>query len=436
MKSGVKLWNQAKKIIPGGNQLLSKRSEMFLPNLWPAYYSKAKGCEVWGLDGRQYIDLGPMSVGTCVLGYADKDVNRQVKKVIDNGNMSSLNAPEEVELAKLLVKIHPWAQMVRYVRTGGEAATVAIRIARAKTRKDLVLFCGYHGWHDWFLSSNLADNKALDGHLLPGLNPLGVPRVLKGTSYPFEFNNTKQFLQLIQKYNDKVGVVIMEPLRDRRPTKEFLNTIDKTCKKLGIVLIIDEVSMGFRLNEGGVHLQLGIEPDIAFFAKSMSNGYPMGAVIGKKEVMQVAQETFISSTYWSDRIGPAAALATIKKLKRCHVYNYIQNIGREIKNGWQAKAKKNGIKINIYGTDVVGHFAFQYNKQLVLKTLFTQLMLDEGFLATTAFYASYAHKKEHLRKYLKALDRTFSFMAKVIKEGKPEKYLKGPVCHADFKRLT
>jgi len=180
MGKSQELYRKAKKIIPGGTQLLSKRPEMFLPELWPAYYDKAKGCEVWDLDGKKYIDMSTMGVGSCILGYADDDVNKAVKSAVDRGNMCTLNAPEEVELAELLLKLHPWAEMVRYARTGGESMMIAVRIARAKSGKDTVLFCGYHGWHDWYLSSNLADEKSLDGHLLPGLNPLGVPRALKG----------------------------------------------------------------------------------------------------------------------------------------------------------------------------------------------------------------------------------------------------------------
>ena len=430
------LYKEAKKLIPGGTQFLSKRPEMFLPELWPAYYSRAKGCEIWDLDGEKYIDMSLMSVGTCILGYADKDVDSEVKNAIKKGNISTLNAPEEVELAKIILKIHPWAQMVRYARTGGESAAIAIRIARAKTQKDVVLFCGYHGWHDWYLSSNLAHKKALDGHLLPGLNPLGVPRCLKGTSFPFKFNDTQEFLKLIKKHKNKVGAVIMEPLRHYPPQKKFINTIIKTTRRLGIVLIIDEVSMGWRLNEGGAHLQLNIEPDIAVFGKAISNGYPLGVIIGKKEIMQVAQDTFISSTYWTDRIGPVAALATIKKLKKFKVYNHLQKIGKKIQKEWQSLAQKHNLKIDVFGTCPISHFQFKYKDPLVLKTLFTQQMLKEGFLATDAIYVSYAHKKRHVNKYLKAAEKVFGFIAKAIKEGEPEKYLKGPVCHAGFKRLN
>ena len=430
------LYKKGKKIIPGGTQLLSKRPEMFLPDLWPAYYDKAKGCKVWDLDGNEYIDMSYMGIGTCILGYADEDINAAVKKAINKGNMSTLNCPEEVELAELLCELHPWAEMVRYVRTGGEAMSIAVRIARAKTGKDLVLFCGYHGWHDWYLSANLADDEALDGHLLPGLKPKGVPRGLKGTAFPFNYNDRDAFLELIDKYKDDIGVVVMEPIRNYYPKEGFLETIREITKKLGIVLIFDEVTSGWRLNVGGAHLNFGIEPDIAVFAKAISNGYPMAAIIGKPEVMEVAQDSFISSTYWTERIGPVAALATIKKLKRDNIPEHLINIGKEVQEGWKKLSEKHGLNTTVSGINPLGHFSFNYDNPLILKTLFTQLLLENGFLATTAFYASFAHKDEHVEKYLEAVDEAFNFISKAIKEGNPEKYLKGPICHAGFRRLV
>lgn len=430
------LYKKAKKIIPGGTQLLSKRPEMFLPDLWPTYYDKAKGCKVWDLDGNEYIDMSYMGIGACILGYADEDINAAVKKVINKGNMSTLNCPEEVELTELLCELHPWAEMARYARTGGEAMSIAVRIARAKTGKDLILFCGYHGWQDWYLSSNLADDKALDGHLLPGLEPKGVPRGLKGTAIPFNYNDRDGFLKLINKHKGDIGLVVMEPIRNYYPKEEFLKTIREITKKLGIILIFDEVTSGWRLNMGGAHLNFGIEPDIAVFAKAISNGYPMAAIIGKPEVMEVAQDSFISSTYWTERIGPVAALATIKKLKRNNIPEHLINIGKEVQEGWKKLSEKHGLNITVSGINPLGHFSFNYGNPLVLKTLFTQLLLENGFLATNAFYASYAHKKEHVEKYLEAVDEVFDFISKAIKEGNPEKYLKGPICHAGFRRLT
>lgn len=436
MGKAQNLYKIAKGLIPGGTQLLSKRPEMFLPGLWPAYYRKAKGCEIWDLGGKRYLDMSSMGVGSCILGYADDDVNRAVKSVIDGGNMATLNAPEEVELARVLLELHPWAQMVRYARGGGEAMAIAVRIARAYSKNDIVLFCGYHGWHDWYLSANIASNKALDGHLLAGLAPLGVSRKLKGTAYPFKYNDTKSFLRLINKHKNKVGAVVLEAVRNYYPEKEFIRTLRKVTRDLNIPLIVDEVSSGFRLNIGGAHLLFNLKPDMAVFAKGISNGFPMAAIIGKKSVMGAAQDSFISSTYWTERIGPAAALAAIKKMKEKKVPLYLIRIGKKVQAGWKGSALRHGIKIEVSGIPPLGHFSFLYKNPLVLKTLFTQFMLKKGFLATTAFYASFAHKEVLIDKYLKAADEAFVFIAEAIASGAPEKRLKGPVCHSGFRRIT
>ncbi len=436
MKKRQNLYKKAKKIIPGGTQLLSKRPELHLPDFWPAYYDKAKGCELWDLNGKKYIDMSYMGIGSSILGYADKDVDDAVKNAIDSGSMSTLNCPEEVELAELLCDIHPWAEMVRFARTGGEAVAVAVRIARAKTEKDLVLFCGYHGWHDWYLAANISDDKALDGHLLQGLESKGVPRVLKGTAIPFNYNDTAGFLKLINEHGNNIAAVIMEPLRNFYPVKGFLETVRDETKKKNIVLVFDEITSGWRLNWGGAHLKFGIKPDIAVFGKAISNGYPMSAILGIQEVMQEAQNTFISSTYWTERIGPVAALATINKLKDNNVFEHLMDIGKKIQQGWRELALKNKLKINVSGIYPLGHFSFEYKNPLVLKTLFTQIMLEKGFLATNAFYASYAHKQKHVESYLTAVDTAFDFISIAIKEGDPEKHLNGPICHSGFKRLA
>lgn len=435
MGKGQELYKKAKTLIPGGTQLLSKRPEQFLPEQWPAYYSKAKGCEVWDLDGNKYIDMSFMGIGACTLGYADEDVNAAVSRAIENGNMCTLNAPEEVELAELLLEIHPWADMVRYARGGGDAMSIAVRIARAATGKDIILFSGYHGWHDWYLAANLADDKALDGQLLPGLSPTGVSRGMKGTSYPFFYDNKEQFLELIRKYGDRIAGVVLEAVRNIEPDPEFFAILEQETKQLGVPLIVDEVSSGFRLNTGGAHLVIGLHPDMAVFAKGMSNGYPMGAVIGKKEFMDAAQETFISSTYWTESIGPVAALASIKKMLNNKVQEHLVACGKFIQNGWSTLADKHGLDIHVGSIYPLSHFDFKENS-LVLKTLFIQEMLKKGFLATNSYYSSYAHKQEHLDKYLNAVDDVFAFIAQATKEGNLNKYLNGPVCHSGFKRLS
>ena len=430
------LYTKAKKLIPGGTQLLSKRPEMYLPHYWPSYYEKAKGCEIWDLDGNKYVDMSYMGIGSCILGYADEDINETVKNAIDKGSMSTLNSPEEVELAEILCDLHPWADMVRYTRTGGEAMSVAVRIGRAKTGKDTVLFCGYHGWHDWYLAANLADDKAIDGHLLPGLDPAGVPKALRGTAYPFAYNDTMGFLDLIDKHKNSIGVIVLESIRNYQPEREFVDTIRQVTIDLGAVLVFDEITAGWRLNMGGAHLLLKVEPDIAVFGKAISNGFPQGVVVGKRYVMESAQDSFISSTYWTERIGPTASIATIKKMKEKNVPDHLIKVGQKIQDGWKSSAAKHQLRIKVAGIYPLGHFAFEYENPLVLKTLFTQVMLDRGFLATNGFYASYAHKDEHVKMYLEAADDAFLFISNAIEEGNPEKYLKGPVCHSGFKRLT
>lgn len=433
---GLALWKRAKKIIPGGSQLLSKRSEMFLPEQWPSYYKRARGIEVWDLDGNKYLDFSNMSVGSCTLGYADPDVNLAVKSGIDNGSMATLNCPEEVELAELLCKLHPWARMVRFARTGGESMAIAVRIARAHSGRDKVAVCGYHGWSDWYLAANLGNKKSLDGHLLPGLDPAGVPRGLQGTTLTFSYNDIGALEKLIKKHRD-IGVIVVESLRHEEPKDNFLLKVRKIADQIGAVLIFDEISIGWRLNLGGAHLLYGVNPDIAVFAKAMSNGYPMAAVIGKEKVMQTAQKTFISSTYWSERIGPVAALATIKKMKKVRLSKHLKKIGRMIGDGWSKLAKKHGLKIKILGPEALITFSFDYgDESQAIRTLFTQEMLKKGFLASGSVYVSYAHKENQVKKYLSAVDAVFDFLKKAITGKKVMALLNGPVAHAGFKRLT
>jgi len=430
------LYHRGRQRIPGGTQLLSKRPEMFAPEQWPAYYSRAKGVEVWDLDGRRYIEMSLSGIGACVLGYADPDVDAAARDAIDRGNMSTLNSPEEVELADLLCELHPWADMVRYGRCGGEAMAMAVRIARAHMRRDKVAFCGYHGWHDWYLAANLADDDRLDGHLLPGLEPAGVPRGLAGTALPFRYNQIGDLEAIVAQHRDALAAIVMEPVRNHEPQGGFLEQVREIATRIGVVLIFDEVSSGLRLNCGGAHMVYGVHPDIAVFAKALGNGYPMAAVIGRGSVMQAAQSTFISSTYWTDRIGPAAALATLRKFQRANVAAHLADIGTRVQAAWQSAASRAGLAVHVGGIPALSHIAFEYPNAQAVATLFTQLMLDKGFLASKGVYASYAHQPEHVELYLAALDEVFPEIAKAVAAGQVEARLNGPVAHAGFTRLT
>jgi glutamate-1-semialdehyde 2,1-aminomutase len=433
---GPALWDKAKRIIPGGGQLLSKRSEKFLPGLWPAYYAKAKGCEVWDLDGNHFYDFAQMGVGCCVLGYADDDVNAAVIAAVQNGAMCTLNCLEEIELAEKLIQMHPWSEMIRFARTGGEACVIAVRIARAASGRSKVAFCGYHGWHDWYLSANLGNVANLDGQLLPGLEPCGVPRELRETALPFNYNRLDELESIINAYPNEIGVIIMEPERGASPEPGFLEGIRDIATRIGAVLIFDEVTSGFRVNMGGIHLTLGINPDIAVFGKALGNGFPISAVVGCREVMEHAQDTFISSTFWTERIGFAAALATIKKMEDHDVPKHLVRYGNLINETWTKLAQKSGIDIHISGIPPLTHISFKTDDPLAIQTLYTQEMLERGFLLGAAVYTTYAYSDSVIDQFHEQSDLVFRTIAGAIDSGNVKKFLKGEVVHAGFGRLT
>lgn len=435
-QNGVKLWEKAKLLIPGGNQLLSKRSERFLPGLWPSYYSKAKGCEVWDLEGKHYYDFAQMGVGSCVLGYADDNVNAAVINAINNSSMCSLNSFEEVELAEKLMSLHPWANMARFARTGGEACAIAVRIGRAASGRNKIAFCGYHGWHDWYLAANIGDSKGLDGHLLPGLKPLGVPRELKGTALPFHYNNLDELNKIVSDHGKDIGVIIMEPVRSCFPEKEFLKGVREITSKIGAVLIFDEVTSGFRMNLGGIHMNLGVEPDIAIFGKALGNGFPISAIIGRRGVMDCAQDTFISSTFWTERIGFVAALATINKMESNNVPKYLIEYGTQINSGWESIADRNNIEIEISGIPPLTHIVFKAGNPLEVQTLYAQEMLERGYLLGSAVYTTYAYNDEIIKRFIIESDAVFVTIKKALDTGDVKSFLKGNTIQSGFKRLT
>lgn len=434
MGTGQKLWKRAKKVIPGGNMLLSKRAEMFLPDQWPAYFSKAKGCRVWDLDGCEYIDMSIMGIGTNILGYGHPEVDEAVQQVVSTGNMSTFNCPEEVYLAERLVEIHPWADMVRLARSGGEANAIAIRIARAASGRDKVAICGYHGWHDWYLAANLGDEQNLAGHLLPGLDPKGVPQNLRGSVLPFNYNNFAELEALVQAHD--VGVIKMEVSRNMGPEDGFLEKVRKLATDRRIVLIFDECTSGFRETFGGLHKKFGVEPDMAMFGKALGNGYAITATIGRREVMEAAQSTFISSTFWTERIGPSAALKTLDIMEKLHSWSTITSTGNQIRQRWQQLADKHGIAIEHWGLPALTGFTVKSANALAYKTLITQEMLAKGYLAGTSVYVCTEHTPEIVEAFFDALDPVFAVI-KECEEGRDVMgLLNGPVCHGGFKRLN
>ena len=434
MGTGQKLWKRAKRVIAGGNMLLSKRPEMFLPEQWPAYFSRAKGCTVWDLDGKEYTDMSIMGIGTNILGYGHPEVDAAVQATVAAGNMSTFNCPEEVYLAERLIALHPWADMARLARSGGEANAIAIRIARAASGKDKVAICGYHGWHDWYLSANLGDEQNLAGHLLPGLEPNGVPQNLRGTVFPFNYNNYAELEALVNAHD--IGVIKMEVSRNMGPEDNFLHKVRELATARGIVLIFDECTSGFRQTFGGLHKLYGVEPDMAMFGKALGNGYAITATIGRREVMEAAQTTFISSTFWTERIGPTAALATLDVMERLQSWDTITATGLAIRAGWQRLADQHGLSISHWGLPALTGFSFTSPSALAYKTLITQEMLAKGYLAGNSVYVCTEHTPERLAAFFEALAPIFGLI-KECEEGRDVfSLLKGPVCHGGFKRLN
>jgi glutamate-1-semialdehyde 2,1-aminomutase len=436
-KNPKKLQVYAKTVIPDISQLFGKRPELYLPGgNWPTYYSKAKGTYVWGIDGKKYIDFTMVGVGTSVLGYADKDMNRVANKVINSGSISTLNPPEEVELAEILTKIHPWANAVKYTRTGGESMSVAIRLARAFTRKEKILFCGYHGWHDWYLSANIKSKKNLNTHLLPGLEPLGVPKSLKNTLIPFRFNSWEDIEKIVKKNAKKCAAIVLEPCRDTLPKKNYLKTLRNIANKNKCVLIFDEITCGWRLTTGGVHKVFKVNPDIAVFGKTIANGVPMGAIIGKKKIISLSKKTFISSVFWTEKIGPACAVAFIKKHKKLNLGKVLQKKGKEIKKIWQEAANRADLNIDIFGIDSLATFKLNVDNWPATITYFIQEMLKKGILASDKCYSNYMHTPRLILRYKKACFEVFSNISKLNKSGNLEKKLEGPIKQMSFSRLT
>ena len=275
----------------------------------------------------------------------------------------------------------------------------------------------------------------MSSHLLGGLSPNGVPKNLKNTVYPFNYNNFEELLSIVE--NNEIGVIKMEVVRNFGPEDEFLNKVRKLATDRNIVLIFDECTSGFRETFGGIYQKYGVEPDMIMYGKTIGNGYALTAVVGKREIMEVAQNTFISSTFWTERIGPTAALATLKVMEEVKSWEIITAIGNTMRQGWQQLADEHKLKITISGIPSLSTYSFNSDKALEYKTFIAQEMLAKGYLASTNFYASTAHNEENLKVYLEALNDVYSIISDCENGIKNiDELLKGPVCHGGFKRLN
>lgn len=397
------LWQRANEIMPGGNSLFSKTPLRYCPGQWPAYYKDAQGIKITALDGRVFKDFSVMGAGNSTLGYSDWDVSRAVVGAIGNGNVSTLNPPEEVELAGVLLKLNPKMDMVRFGRSGNDACQIALRIAREYSGYRTFAICGYHGWE------------------------IGHPPQLDPECVPFEYGDFEAMKKLPWS---ELGAVMMEPVRNKPCDPEFLKEVRAWCDGLGVPLIFDEVASGFRCNLGGYHQLIGVQPDIVTYGKAMGNGYAISAVVGKQEFMEKAKNTFISSMFWSERIGYAAGLATIEKMRKVNAQQHMIRAGAAVKRIWQGAAKEAGLEVEVSGLDPLATWAFKDDDDRVLMTTFTQEMLKRGYLAAGQFYPSVMHKRQDIMEYSDHVFEVFADIAsgKAVLEGEPAR--------AGFKRLA
>lgn len=438
-RKSQELYQRAKQIIPGGTQLLSKRPEMFAPDRWPAYYQSAHGCEIVDLDGNRFLDMSLMGIGSCLLGYADPAVTAAVQQRVANGAMCTLNPPEEVELAERLLELHPWARQARFLRTGGEAMAAAVRIARSSTRREIVAICGYHGWHDWYLAANRtvgASSNALGAHLLEGLSSDGVPVQLAGTTAAFVYNDLDALQAIVTRSSGRLAAVVMEPMRSVAPNAGFLSGVRELCDTAGALLIADEITAGWRFVNGGIHLQYDLEPDIAVFAKALGNGHPIAAIIGRNEPMAACQESFISSTYWTEGVGPIAAIATLQRFCSIDVPEHIRQIGGLFQNGLQELAQRHNLPIVVTGPPALTSMNFNAPQAAALMTLFTVRMMSHGILCGSGFYPSAAHTSLHVNEYLAAADKVLPEIKQSIALGDADARVDGRIKHSGFQRLA
>ena len=434
MEKGEALWSRAKEVIAGGASMLSKRPDMYVPQGWPTYFTRSQGFNLWDLDDRKWRDFSFMGLGTHLLGYSHPEVDAAVTSAIKAGNLSTLNVPEEVILAERLIDLHPWAGKARFARTGSEACAMAVRLARVSSGRDAVAFCGYHGWHDWYLAANVGQPDGLVGHLLPGLSPKGVPRNLAGSAIPFRYNRLDELQAIIERRPD-VGVIYLEVQRSTPPDPGFLEGVRALATKVSAVLVFDETTSAFRYNLGGMHLRYGVDPDLAVFGKTLGNGYAITAVLGIDSVMDSAQETFMSSTFWTDRIGPAAALATLDAMAKENAPALAHKTGIKVQEGWLSLAQENNLQIEVGGLPALANFTIPTLPAVSVKTYVFSEMLKAGYLAGPNFYASTSHTDESVEEYLGQMSRIFADLGKFDEVSLTSSLPDGPA-NTGFVRLT
>ena len=429
----LELYEKAKRLIPKATQLLSRNPTNHALGVSPIYAERAKGCRFWDVDGHEYIDMYG-GTGVISLGYCVEEIDQAAREQLAKGIAYAVNSPLEVELAELFIEAIPSAEMVRYAKGGGEADCMAIRIARGYTGKDKVAFCGYHGWHDWYLAANLLGDETLDSHLRPGVPAKGVPMALKGTALPFKYNDLDSLRLILEKNRGEIAAIIMEACRASKPEAGFLEGVRELADKHEAVLIFDEVVTGFRMARGGAQEYFGVTPDMTALGKAVANGYPLAAVVGKAEVMSAVEDMFISSSNWSETVSLAAGIAIQKFMKKNKFVEHVWEIGEYYGEGLRRICSDVGLSINFHGYPPVSGFDFGEPDGAPVNTLLIQEFAKRGVHGSGHFYIMYALKKSDIDEVLAAFKEIAPILKKGIEENRVGELLEAPVARMVFSR--
>ena len=432
------LYQRAAERIPGWTQLISRRADQFARGVSPVYAQRAKGSRFIDVDENEYIDW-VNAVGAVILGHADDVVDGAVKEQIDRGSLYTLNSPLELELAEELCDTIPSAEMVRYTKGGGEACAVAARIARGTTGRDKILVCGYHGWHDWYQAANFGVDPESGEYPFAGIEPIGVPKALAGTVIPFTYGDLAMLERLLDEHHGAVAAIMMEPARSVLPPAGYLEGVKALAHAHDVILIFDEVSCGWRQAIGGIQSIVGVTPDMTVVAKAMSNGYPMGAVVGSRAVMEPAARMFISSSYWSDNIGLVASLTTIRELKRRDSETRFQVIGEKLRralNDALADAALVGSCVGLHSNPAVSIETPTGVDPRKISTLFIQEMARRGVHTYMSFKATLAHTDADIEQTAAAAREAFGVIKSGLENDSLDQLLVADLKKEPFRRLV
>lgn len=437
VSESLNLYRKAKRIIAGRTHLFGRRAELHAYGFSPVYSDRQAGGHFTDVDGHDYIDFN-MGAGAVLLGHAYPSVVLEVQEQAARGTGLTVNHPLEIEAAELLASTVPCAEMVRFCKGGGEANAVAVRIARAATGREKVLFCGYHGWQDWYLAANLDSTATLEKHLLPGIEPRGVPPSLSGSIFPFAYNDLESLESAFAAHRGEVACVILEPARSFLPAAGFLEGLCAVAHRNGALVIFDEVVTGFRVAPGGAQEYYGVTPDIATFAKAISNGFALGAICGRRDVMEAALDSFISSVYWAEATGLAACRATLREYAAHSVSRAVSRYGEEFVKRLGRALSESGLPADVVGLSSFPSLAFRVppEQMAALLTLYMQETARRGLFGGPGFYFCYQHTEEDLTASLTILSETFAILSRALREGAIEKYLECPVRQAGFRRMV